>query len=79
VKEITVQQLHEETQRWVREAADNGGIAITEHNQRLATLTASVPVKREQWLRQRLADFQAMPFLAADSADVIATLREERS
>jgi antitoxin (DNA-binding transcriptional repressor) of toxin-antitoxin stability system len=79
VKEITVQQLHEETERWIREAADNGGIAITDHNRAVATLSAAVPIKRTEWLRHRLDSLAALPSLAGDSADLIALLREERA
>jgi antitoxin (DNA-binding transcriptional repressor) of toxin-antitoxin stability system len=79
VKEITVQQLHEETERWVRAAAHDDGIAITEHNRPLATLTAAPVIRRGEWLRQRLADLQALPVLSADSGAVVAALRKERA
>jgi antitoxin (DNA-binding transcriptional repressor) of toxin-antitoxin stability system len=79
MKAITVQQLHEETEHWVHEVAGNGGLAITDHQRTVATLTAAAPLRREQWLRQRLTDLQAMPALTVDSGDVVAALREERA
>jgi antitoxin (DNA-binding transcriptional repressor) of toxin-antitoxin stability system len=72
MKQITIEQLHQETEHWVRQAATNGGIMVTDHGQPVAALTQPVSAPRAQWLQQRLAALKSMPALAVDSADVIS-------
>ena len=79
MKEITIEQLHQETDHWVKEAADNGGIVITEHGKPVAALWHHGPVKREKWLQKRLAALEQMPFISVDSGEVISEDREDRT
>src|SRR5437762_275201 len=76
MKQITIEQLHQETERWVKEAADNGGIVVTKDGVPLATLGQFASEKRKQWAQERLAALEKMPFIPVDSADLISEDRD---
>jgi antitoxin (DNA-binding transcriptional repressor) of toxin-antitoxin stability system len=72
VKQITLQQLHEETARWVKEAASNGGIVVTVDGKPVATLTQFTSEKRAVWTKERLEAIRKQPFISVDSGDLIS-------
>jgi antitoxin (DNA-binding transcriptional repressor) of toxin-antitoxin stability system len=76
MKEVTVEELHRETDRWVKEATSNGGIVITDHGSPVADLVQHGLLKRPRWLQERLAARDQLPFMAADSAVYISEDRE---
>ena len=39
MKQITIQQLHDETERWVAEAAENGGVVVTRNGSAVAAIS----------------------------------------
>lgn len=76
VKAITIEELHRETERWVKEATDNGGIVITAHGSPVAELVQHGPVKRPRWLQEQLAANERLPRIATDSATYVSDDRE---
>ena len=76
MKEITVEQLHEDTERWVKEAAGNGALLITAEGRLVALLSQFGPVNREKWLRERLAELERLPFNPVDSSAYVSEDRE---
>ena len=76
VKQITIQQLHEETERWVEEAADNGGILITENGKPVATISQVLTTRRGKPLPDRTEEIKRMPFIPVDSGVYISEDRD---
>ena len=76
VKQITIQQLHEETERWVEEAADNGGILITENGKPVATISQLGPVRQGKPLPNREAEIQKRTRLFVGSEVYISEMRD---
>ena len=76
MKEITVQQLHEETERWVKQAADNGGILITEEGKPVAKLETVAVAKKGKPLPDREEKIRRRPYNPVDSAAYISEDRD---
>ena len=76
MKRITIQELHEDTDRWVNEAATNGDVIITRDGTSVATLSQFGPAKKETWMRDRLAKISELPFIPIDSAAYISEDRD---
>jgi antitoxin (DNA-binding transcriptional repressor) of toxin-antitoxin stability system len=78
---ITIRQLHDETGRWVRKAADLGELQVTERGRVIAKLIpASAPADTPYFARRKLLP----AFVAArlrggrDSTEGIGEEREHR-
>ena len=76
VKEITIQELHENTERWVKEAAENGGIVVTQHGKPAVILMRAANPSRAKWAEERLAAIKQMPFIPVDSGVYISEDRD---
>jgi antitoxin (DNA-binding transcriptional repressor) of toxin-antitoxin stability system len=76
VKAITIEELHRETERWVKEAAVNGGIVVTEGGTPVASIVQPEAMKRPAWLQERLADIERLPFVPTDSSVYVSEDRD---
>jgi len=76
VKAITIEELHRETERWVKEAVVNGGIVVTEHGTPVASIVQHGPAKRPAWLQERLADMERLPSIPTDSSVCVSEDRD---
>jgi antitoxin (DNA-binding transcriptional repressor) of toxin-antitoxin stability system len=75
MKEISIQELHQDTSQWVRLAAGHERIVITDRGQPIAALTAF----QESQLHRRLPDredkIKRRSLIKVDSADYISEMR----
>jgi len=76
VKQITIQQLHEETERWVEEAAENGGVVVAENGKPVATIFQFGPVQHGKPLPNREAEIQKRTRLSVGSEVYISEMRD---
>ena len=53
-------------------SAATDGVVVTDHGQPVATLSQPEPVKRAQWLQERLGALKMQPIVAVDSAELIS-------
>lgn len=76
MKQITLQQLHEETARWVKEAAGNGGIVVTVDGKPAVALTQFPAAHQGKPLPNRWEKIRQTPFISVDSGDLISQDRD---
>jgi antitoxin (DNA-binding transcriptional repressor) of toxin-antitoxin stability system len=79
VKQITIQQLHDETERWVEEAAANGGVVVTRNGSPVAAISQVASTTAGRPLPDREARIAQRTALAVDSAVYLAEMRERGS
>ncbi|HEY6328136.1 MAG TPA: hypothetical protein VI756_02285 [Blastocatellia bacterium] len=77
MKEISVQELPRETAEWVRLAAQNEQIIITDNGQPISTLTAPEQPRVRKRLRNREEAIRSRPEIKIDSADYISEMRSK--
>lgn len=75
MKEISIQELHQDTGQWVRLAARRERIIITDGGQPIAALTAFDPSPLPKRLPDREAEIKARSLIKVDSADYISEMR----
>ena len=75
MKEISIQELHQETGQWVRLAARRERIIITDGGQPIAALTAFEPSQLSKPLPDREDKIRKRSLIKADSADYISEMR----
>jgi antitoxin (DNA-binding transcriptional repressor) of toxin-antitoxin stability system len=75
MKEISIQELHQDTSEWVRLAARREAIVITEDGQPIATLTGLEPSRTRKRLPDREDQIRAQSAVKVDSADYISEMR----
>lgn len=71
MKQISIQELHQDTDQWVRLAASREQIIITEGGQPIAALTPLKPSKSPKRLPDREAKINRRSRIEVDSADYI--------
>jgi len=75
MKEISIQELHQETSQWVRLAARQERIIITDGGQPIAALTAFEPSQHSKPLPNREDKIRKRSLIKVDSADYISQMR----
>lgn len=75
MKEISIQELHQDTSEWVRLAASRERIIITDGGQPIAALTAFEPSLLPKRLPDREDKIKARSLIKVDSADYISEMR----
>jgi antitoxin (DNA-binding transcriptional repressor) of toxin-antitoxin stability system len=76
VKRITIQQLHDETERWVEEATENGGVVVTRNGSPVAAISQVPSATVGRPLPNREARIAQRAAFAVDSAVYLAEMRE---
>lgn len=76
MKQITIEELHRDTERWVKEAADNGGILVTQEGAPVARLDTVPSTKQGKPLPDREDQIQRLPYNPIDSATYISEDRD---
>lgn len=77
MKEITINELQADTAAWVRQAALEKQIIITEQGRPVATLLPLPTLRAGQPLPNREAQILARPFINHDSGEYISEMRED--
>jgi len=75
MKEISVQELHQDTVQWVHLASRKEPIIITDGGQPIAMLQAFEPVNLSKRLPNREAVIKQRSAIQADSTDYISQMR----
>ena len=75
MKEVSIQELRRDTERWVRLAAQGEAIAITDGGQRIAALTAVEEIHPHKSLPNREDKIRARSVIKVDSGDYISEMR----
>ena len=75
MKEISIQELHQETSQWVRLAARRERIIITDAGRPIAALTAFEPSQLLKALPDREDKIKKRSLIEVDSADYISEMR----
>lgn len=75
MKEISIQELHKDTDQWVRLAASREQIIITDGGQPIAALTPLEPSPSPKPLPDREAQINRRSRIEVDSADYISEMR----
>jgi antitoxin (DNA-binding transcriptional repressor) of toxin-antitoxin stability system len=73
---ISIQELHEDTERWVRMAANNQQIVVTDGAQPIATLVPFYPASSGKPLPDREDEIRKMSRIEVDSAVYISEMRD---
>jgi len=76
MKKISIRELHLDTGRWVRRAADKERIVITDRGIPVATLSSFDPSANFKSLPNRLRQIRKMPRIATDSSVYISEMRD---
>jgi len=76
MKEISIQELHQDTSQWVKLAAQQGRIIITDGGQPIAALTAFEPSPSPKRLPDREEKINKRSVIQTDSADYLSEMRE---
>lgn len=76
MKRISIEELHRDTERWVKEAAGNGGIFITQEGTPVARLETVVLAKQGKPLPDREEQVRQRPYNPVDSAAYISEDRD---
>jgi antitoxin (DNA-binding transcriptional repressor) of toxin-antitoxin stability system len=76
MKQITIEELHRDTERWVKEAAENGGIFITQEGAPVARLETVAPAQHGKPLPDREEQIRRLPYNPIDSATYISEDRD---
>ncbi len=75
MKEISIQQLQDDTSQWVRLAAHRERIIITDGGQPVAALTPLEPSQPPKRLPDREDKIKQRSLLKVDSADYVSEMR----
>jgi antitoxin (DNA-binding transcriptional repressor) of toxin-antitoxin stability system len=81
MKTITIRQLHDETGRWVRRAAELGELTVTERGRSVARLVPATTVPARPYFARRklLPAFRAARLTGGtDATAVVSQERDER-
>jgi antitoxin (DNA-binding transcriptional repressor) of toxin-antitoxin stability system len=76
MKEISIQELHRDTDQWVKQAARRESIIITDGGQPVATLTAFEAARLAKALPNREDQIRRRSLISVDSADYISEMRD---
>ena len=75
MKEISIQQLQDDASQWVRLAANQERIIITDGGQPVAALTALEPLQAPKRLPDREDKIKQRSVIKVDSADYVSEMR----
>ena len=75
MKEISIQELHEDTDQWVRLAASKERVIITDNGRPIAALTALESSLSPKRLPDREAKINRRSRIETDSAEYISEMR----
>ena len=75
MKEISIQELHQNTSEWVRLAASREPIIITDGGEPIAALTAFEASRRPRRLPDREDKIKGRSLIKVDSVDYISEMR----
>ncbi len=78
MKTISIRELHLETGRWVRHAASQGSVVVTDRGRRVAALQPFDASATRQPLPNREAAIRKRSRVPVDSVVYQAELREDR-
>jgi prevent-host-death family protein len=78
MKTISIRELHIETGRWVRHAASQGPVIVTDRGRRVAALQPFDPTVTGRALPNREAAIRKRSKIPVDSVVYVSELREER-
>jgi prevent-host-death family protein len=78
MKVITIRELHLQTGKWVRRAASQGPIVVTDRGRRVAALQPYDESMKSRPLPNREAAIRKRSEIPVDSAAYVAALREDR-
>jgi len=76
MNKISIGELHEDTERWVRLAASNEQIVITDGEQPIAALVPFDRSRRGKSLPNRWEQIKKMKPIPVDSAEYISEMRD---
>jgi len=76
MKEISIQELHQDTAQWVKQAARRESIIITDGGHPVATLTAFEATRLPTQLPDREDKIRRRSLIRVDSADYISEMRD---
>jgi len=76
MKKISIRELHQDTERWVRRAANNEPIVITDRGMPVATLVPFNQSASGKSLPNRWEQIKKMKPIPADSAVYISEMRD---
>jgi antitoxin (DNA-binding transcriptional repressor) of toxin-antitoxin stability system len=76
MKTITIRELHMRTGRWVRHAAANGPVTVTDRGRRIATLRPAEEVRVGRPLPDREAKILKQSRIPVDSTEYVSEMRE---
>jgi len=76
MNKISIRELHEDTERWVRLAASNEQIVITDGEQPIATLVPFYPATAGKPLPDREAEIRQLSRIEVDSAVYTSEMRD---
>lgn len=78
MRTISIRELHLDTGRWVRDAAAQGPVVITDRGRPIAALQAFDPAYKGAPLPKREAAIRARGRMPVDSVVYQAEIREDR-
>jgi antitoxin (DNA-binding transcriptional repressor) of toxin-antitoxin stability system len=80
MKSISVAELHERTDEWVRQVAQFGEIVIVDGDQAVARMQAVTPVREQGLFRNRrlLPEFAALAAKPASGTDATELISDDR-
>jgi len=82
MRSITIQQLHEDTELWVRNAIEHESVALTDNGQVVAQIVpVSVKSSSNPFLHRKLlpgfAELQSKLAGGSDATQIISEMRDE--